>query len=221
MKLWPNKENLSWWEFALTILITLIIAAELGIAMYGLRESKLQGDLLRDLKTNAEKAARLDERPWMNLSVGQGRLIDGQPLLMPIQLINSGKTPAKNVTGVIVVNLLHKGQEPTFAYETGHPRYAIDGGTAAPNFPANFLWAVLPEHLPPSEELKPVLVARTIQQGIASGDLYIVVHAKVTYSDIFGIEHWMTFCSYAQNSPLTTGPDASKCAQYNDADKNN
>lgn len=206
MKFWPNKENLNWWEFALTILITVIIAAELVIAIYTVRES--------------ERAVRLNERPWVNISVGQGRLIDGHPLLMPITFVNSGKSPAKDVSGEIVVNLLRKGQEPTFAYETGHPRYAVDVGTAAPNFPATLSWAVLPESLPPSEELKPILVSPAIRQGIMDGTLYIVVHAKISYSDIFGTKHWLAFCSYVENPPLLSGPNASKCAQYNDVDKN-
>jgi hypothetical protein len=217
--LWPNRENLSWWEFFLTVLITLIIAAELGLAIYALEESKLQGEVLRDLKDNEERAARLNERPWMNVAVGQGQLVDGQPLVMPIQITNSGKTPAKNVQGTIVLNLLHKGEEPGFIYETGHPRYAIDVGMMAPNFPNRLSWAVLPKNLPPSAPLKPISVSSVIRQGINDGSLYIAAHGRITYDDIFGKSHWMTFCSYAQNPPIT-GPDAAKCSQHNDVDKN-
>jgi hypothetical protein len=167
-------------------------------------------------------ALRVDQRAWINISVGQAPLIEGKQIEMPIRVTNSGKTPAFNVQGVIVVNLLGVGEEPDFDYKSGHPFYAIDVGAAIPNSPANFSFPVLPKYRTPQEPLAPVLDNSAITQGIGTGKLYIAVHSKVTYDDVFGTHHWTTFCSYSANSVgLPEKPVANTCGQYNNVDRNN
>jgi hypothetical protein len=57
MKFLPSKETMATWEFVLTIVITLIIAAELGFAWAGFSEAKDQYTVLRDLKTASQEQA--------------------------------------------------------------------------------------------------------------------------------------------------------------------
>ncbi len=169
----------------------------------------------------SEKTMRLDQRAWINASISQAPLIDGQPIKMPLKLVNTGKTPAVNVDGVIVVNLLSQNEQPDFAYRTGHPRLRFEGGTFLPGIPSDYLLPVLPKHLALEKPLNPILCTPEIRQNIENGSAYIVVHGKVTYDDIFGISHWLTFCTYSHNVPgLPTQPTASTCGKYNDVDRN-
>jgi hypothetical protein len=157
---------------------------------------------------------RVDERAWMNVGVGLAPLIDGQPIFMPVRLVDSGKTPAIKAKGTVIVNLLNTGTDPDFSFKAGHPRYNFDVGFIAPNQPQTIQWAVLPEYLPVSDVLVQTLTTPAIRQGMSDGSMYIVVHGKITYTDIFGGRHWMTFCALAENAkPSGTGSE--KCASYN------
>jgi hypothetical protein len=53
------------------------------------------------------------------------------------------------------------------------------------------------------------------RQQIIEGQPSIVVYGRVDYYDIFGIEHWFTFCQYTVPKGQWTG-----CKKYNDADAN-
>jgi hypothetical protein len=57
MKFLPSKETMATWEFVLTIVITLIIAAELGFAWAGFYEASDQYAVLKDLKTASQAQA--------------------------------------------------------------------------------------------------------------------------------------------------------------------
>jgi hypothetical protein len=60
MKFLPSKEAMSTWEFILTVVITVIIAAELGFAWAGFYEAQDQDQVLKDLKeASKEQAATL------------------------------------------------------------------------------------------------------------------------------------------------------------------
>jgi hypothetical protein len=164
----------------------------------------------------------LEQRAWMNVLVGKAALQDGSPINMPIRIINSGKTPAHNVQGVVVINLLEEKDQPDFNYRSGHPRYAINTGIAIPNFPSDMSWPVLPKHVPKGKPVNPIVTTSEIRTGIQDGSLYIVVHGRITYDDIFGTKHWIKFCSYAHN--VVGVPEqftADTCGPYNDVDKNN
>ena len=161
---------------------------------------------------------RLDHRAWIYFEVGRATLVEGQPILMPIRFFNSGKTPVMHMHGIVFVNLLNRREEPDFVYKPGHPGYEVSPGFIAPNSSQIVSWAVLPKYLPPQEELKTMLVTRTIRQGISDGSMYIAVHGKITYDDVLG-DHWLTFCTFSENA-RPTGTDAEKCVAYNDVDKN-
>jgi hypothetical protein len=57
MKFLPSKESMNTWEFILTVVITIIIAAELYFAWAGFYEAKDQFAVLKDLKTTSQEQA--------------------------------------------------------------------------------------------------------------------------------------------------------------------
>jgi hypothetical protein len=137
--------------------------------------------------------------------------------------VNTGKTPAYKLQGVVVVNLLKKTEQPDFNYEAGvHPRYSVDGGTAIPNSPNDFTWPILPAFVPQGQPIIPIVVNDSIKKGMQNGNLYIVVYGRITYDDVFGVGHWLQFCSYAHNAAgVPEQATADACGPYNDVDKNN
>jgi hypothetical protein len=167
------------------------------------------------------RTMRLDERPWINIIVGNAVLQDQTPIKMPIRIVNTGKTPAFKVHGLVAINLLEEKDRPDFTYIRGHPKFSISSGTIIPNSPNDLSWPVLPKYVPKDKPITEILTTKEIRTGIQDGSLYIVVHAKVTYDDIFRVHHWINFCAYAHNvAGLPEKPTGDTCGAYNDVDKN-
>src|ERR1700738_1783417 len=62
MKFFPSKDTMEKWEFILTIVITVIIGAELVYAVVGFSETKDQVSILADLKkASTEQATVLSD----------------------------------------------------------------------------------------------------------------------------------------------------------------
>ena len=158
----------------------------------------------------------------MNVTVGKTTMIDGKPIEMPIRIVNSGKTPAYDLDGLLTVNLLKDGEQPVFVYKNGtHPGYHFNGKTYSPNSPTDFSWAVLPIFVPKTDPINPILATSAIRRGMQDGSLYIVVNGKITYKDAFGVDHWIKFCAYSHTAaavPMKVTADS--CGPYNDVDKN-
>jgi hypothetical protein len=165
---------------------------------------------------------QIDQRPWVSLTVGTAVITEGTPIKTPIHLINSGKTPAYNVNGLVVLNMLKFGEKPDFNYKKGvHPKFKFEIRALIPNLPNDLQWAVMPKHAPENEPITPILGTNEIRQGIGDGSLYFVTYGRITYSDTFGAAHWINFCEISHNEPaVPLKPAAENCSRYNDVDKN-
>jgi hypothetical protein len=219
-----NSIKLATWCAVVAAIIYASIAAYQGCEMRRATRATEKAAIAAKNSANISKQTmHVDQRPWMNVIVGQTPLQDGSPIVMQVRIINSGKTPAFNVQGLVIINLLKETEEPDFNYAPGiHPKYSINAGTAIPNVPNDLSWPVLPKRVPENKPIKPILTTKAIRDGIQSGNLYIVVHGRITYDDIFGVGHWIKFCNYAHNAVRLPASKATAdtCGPYNDVDKN-
>jgi hypothetical protein len=156
-----------------------------------------------------------DERAWMGVSFGQGNisLADGQPFSVPLTFINTGKTPAKNVEGWIVVGIFDNGERLDFKYRHGHAHYRIHGGTIFPNGPMTESFQGIKHG---KKHAEPILITPSNRENVSSGRAFLIIHGKIAYTDIFGIKHWTTFCRFANQPSLIS----EECTRYNDTDDN-
>ena len=85
---------------------------------------------------SADRNFRTDERAWLGFSIGGTIKFNvDQPFLIPTRTSNTGKTPAQNVHGSVVVGVFEKGESLNFDYAPGHHNasYSIESGTIFPN----------------------------------------------------------------------------------------
>ena len=170
----------------------------------------------------AIQTMHIGDRAWVNVSTGQAPMTDGSPLVIPVTIVNNGKTTAFNVVGRMVVNLLPVNTEPDYVYKMGHPSYAFDVRALAPDHPQKVDYAALPKYLDPKRRLHPIMVTPKLREDMGKGYTQLVVHLRLTYDDIFGISHWVQFCASA--SAIIPGQKVHSandtCGQYNDMDRN-
>jgi hypothetical protein len=113
----------------------------------------------------------------------------GLNLNVLIKFSNYGPTPANKVEIVTVVEPIPKGKSPVFIYD-GDP--VVKFGSLAPNieqrvrqFPVTSISTG--EQRPLTDELWELLD----KDGVR-----LFTHGRITYVDIFGDSHWLTFCYY-------------------------
>jgi hypothetical protein len=157
----------------------------------------------------------VDQRAWISVVIPSEFQLEGASIPAPIQLTNTGRTPAKDVEGDIVATVLKKGEEPLFDYSVAHSYERLHAGAIFPNNPIHTTITVarygpqIPEPIVPTPEFR---------HEIATGQSFIIFYGKITYADIFGVQHWTTFCT-GSGSAIQLN-DVKKCVSYNDVDNN-
>jgi len=157
----------------------------------------------------------VDQRAWISVVFLSNFPLEGASIPAPIQLTNTGKTPAKDVEGDIVATVLKRGDEPLFDYSVGHPHNRLHAGAIFPNTPISTAVSLVRYGLQTAE---PIVPTPELRQEIASGQSFIIFYGKITYADIFGVRHWTTFCT-GSGSAIQSN-DLKKCVSYNDVDNN-
>jgi hypothetical protein len=158
---------------------------------------------------------KTDERAWMGFKFMEGSLTltVGKSFLVPTQLVNTGKTPAKNVHGSVRVGIVKRDEPLDFTYAPGHAHYELSAGTI---FPAGFINESFEAEQHGPDKPEAILLTKPMLDDIFNGKSIIVVHGKIVYNDIFGTEHWTTYCRYVLH-PEIISPE---CMRYNDTDDN-
>jgi hypothetical protein len=88
-----------------------------------------------------------------------------------------------------------------------------------PNAPSVAIGAYWMTQDPVTHEIKPTPVPPDDYISFSMGKLYYSIYGKITYTDIFGVVHWATFCNnFGQPEAILAGR---KCVdEYNDVDNN-
>jgi hypothetical protein len=165
---------------------------------------------------NADINFRRDERAWMAFKFMEGSLtftLD-KSFLVPTELVNVGKTPAKNVHGSIVVGVFKRGEPLDFAYSPGHASYKVMAGTIFPNGKIAESFEAIKHG---QDRAEAIVFTRPLKDELFSGQSFIVVHGRIEYGDIFGTTHWTTYCRFVLHPELIS----EECTRYNDTDNNN
>jgi hypothetical protein len=185
--------------------ILLEVAALLTLLVYT-TFAGLQWETMHD-------ALIVDQRAWLSVVIPLNFPLEGTFIPVPIQIANTGKTPAKKIEGDIVATVLVKGEEPSFDFDTGHPHNRIHAGVIFPNGPINVTIPIVRYGAQAPEAIVPT---PSLRQEIANGESFIIFYGKITYSDVFGTSHWTSFCT---GSGIAMG-DLKKCVSFNNVDSN-
>ena len=194
----------------------LAIIAYVVVTAYTLGEIKRQANSAQEQLTAGAEHFRLDERPWVGISFTAAAKITvtvGKSFFVPVTLINSGRTPAKNVTGNVAVDLLRNGEAIKFSYTPGRASYKIFAGTIFPTGAIDRSFESI-HHGPQRAEA--TIVTKEIFDSLLANRTLAIVHGRIEYSDPFGTPHWTTFCRNVFN-PSVIPID---CMKYNDTDNN-
>ncbi len=137
------------------------------------------------------------------------------PIGVPFDLQNTGKTVAKNFTDSMFAVIVPRGKDPDFVY----PSWSVTHGVT-PNFWENESFAKAHNVVAPEIPVYKIVDGKYVGADPAvDGPLTeenIAVYGKMSYSDIFGGTHRTTFCRWIHAlSPGIQKNINKKCAEYN------
>jgi len=161
------------------------------------------------------KAMRVDQRAWVSVPFPNTFPSNGAELQAITQIIDSGKTPAKEVQGDVIATVFKKDDNPTigdFSIGHSHERFHAPG-VVFPNAPIPI---TIPLGTYEAFGKKIIPADETLRKDIDEGKRFILFFGRLTYSDVFGVEHFMQFCTGSGHGiPSDT---LTSCLRYNDLD---
>jgi hypothetical protein len=156
-----------------------------------------------------------DQRAWVSVALPASFPLTGTSIPVTTQITNSGKTPARAVEGDVVATVLNRGEEPALGdFSIGHPHNRLYVGVVFPGAPIPITMA-LTHYGPKTGET--IVPDDALRQDIANGYRFILFYGRLTYYDVFGIQHWTQFCTGSGNAMQN---NLKKCISYNDVDNN-
>ncbi len=158
-------------------------------------------------------ALKVDQRAWVGFGEIKNNwtLEPNQLFSVTLPLENVGKTPAKSVSAGFKPTFFPKGKIPSNDELDGlvNPLMGPPASLMLPGQQHDFR--------PPGINATPI--SAEYVQKVESGDLVIYVIAKVTYIDIFDVQHWTRYC-WASDPDRLERIRFKSCKQYNEIDPN-
>lgn len=160
------------------------------------------------------RAMEIDQRAWIAITNADLPAINDSmtSLRAFVRIMDSGKTPAKRVQEQFILEQVRNGDEPTLDYSVSH--MAAERKVIFPNSFDDIPVALMTN----APGLNLVPITPTDIREFEHGDTFFVLFGRVDYSDIFGTEHWVKFCTWKGNQLTGRTFTAKKCTDYNDTD---
>lgn len=173
----------------------------------------------RDLRSNF----RTDQRAWLTRRVDRSPPVFlelGKRISLDVVIANIGKTPARNLNGSVVLDLLDSDQNPSFDYSGDRPRVYFTNQLIVPG-DSTHVGAHVIKRSSIGSPGGDVLTDNDVKQ-FSKGALHAVIHGKIYFDDIFSHQHWYSFCEYLEGGGRPAPATGDKiCSEQNGTDNDN
>jgi hypothetical protein len=181
----PTDYDFRKWSLRFSAALVLIGAA---YSFFAARQWLTMRDQVYEMK-QSKYLARLDQRAWVAVWQISGQPELDKPWHVVITAKNSGKTFGKKFFIVARYRIKELADpDPDFAAEEKEERAKRQFGNAG-------------NVISPNEDLSMILnvndgerMTQDVINYVKSPTIMLLVFGKITYLDIFGCDHWTTFC---------------------------
>ncbi len=165
---------------------------------------------------------RVDERAWLQFNAAPDKPGDyrvswqlsvGQPVTYPLQVVNVGKTAARNVDMKIFIEIVDADKEPQLSRVNATHGFPFGHITTGIVFPSQDFRQVV---VRPANGGAPEMATDQEMAAIKDGKSYLAVYGIISYEDVFHIQRWTRFCKFMGNGSF----QAKNCAGFNSVDNN-
>ncbi len=160
------------------------------------------------LQENQLRAMRVDQRAWVNIKFKPDDVEAGKPLRGTLKVVNTGKTPAKKISGIASLQIVASNKSPN--QKEGILKDTTFSGLLFPGDELLF-------NLKSRDDKSDLALSKTDLEDLRSGKAYIAVLGKIGYEDIYDTPHWIKFCLWKDFASGTYS--AAECVNFNETDK--
>ena len=187
-----------------TVIVTIVTTAYVAVTYRQLQVMRVQS-------AASDESMRLDERAWIGITrVGISEFKAGLPPTIVVEVVNHGKTPAKNLKVKFYVADIAVGKPIPMYDFSAHRATGRNGSNLIfPNVTAKMLGTFM------DETGKPISLTAEGIKSFYEGRGVIYTVGRIDYQDVFNRPHWATFCFV---SVPTTPEDFTVCESGNDSD---
>jgi hypothetical protein len=121
-KIAKETRTIEWLQFGVNAVLAVLGGVAIFIYLGQLCEMRKQSKAATESVTEIQRQTRLSERPWLKLKfAGEEKtaevhptvkIAEGQPILVPMEFFNFGKTSALKIRAAIFLQIVDSGQEP-------------------------------------------------------------------------------------------------------------
>jgi hypothetical protein len=150
--------------------------------------TKEAADAATKAADTAALTMRLDQRAWVAVTAVNGaRPEPGQKFSFSVHFIDTGKTPAINVTIHPGDEILEFGHHPDLSLDTNPVRLGLLSPGSERTYENTFNRGAVKLEKLEKEDIE-FLKSKTLS-----------VHGRIAYDDIFGCHHWVTYSAYLKS----------------------
>ncbi len=194
---------------------------QLKIAQEQTRAAQRQAKAAQSGIELVQRQMRQDQRAWLTINFGDiPGIAEGKPLSIPIKITNTGKTAAMEFAAQIAVrrieNTVEAGAKLDFGFE--FPHMAETSSLLLSSDPPDVRSVMEVERVGPNGQIVPHNLSGAEVNRLRSGEDFVLVYARLTYKDIFGVAHATNACHFS--SPSGRNVYARKCSNYGSMDNN-
>jgi hypothetical protein len=162
---------------------------------------------------DAKRNFRVDQRAWIGVQFPPTpfNVQPGGTVEVPFVVVNSGKTPAKSVSGQFVTFTFSKEEPVAFNFDHG---WDLTYPVLFPNQPIPSKSILISFGTPKSDPAQIQIITPPIQAALTQEGAYLATYGWLSYMDVFGKWHWIHAC--ATSSPSGTSKLTKECVLYND-----
>jgi hypothetical protein len=199
-----NKKVLFWTKVSAVLLFIVIV-----IYYFQLRA-------MIDAVIATRQASEREQRAWFSAKAIPEKIDPVHFFTYPLRIDNFGKTPGRKVDAVTWLEILPSSESPDL---TGHETKYGAGfeHEVGEIVPGDHIELQVDRRKPGMKGTPDIWPTDDTEQAdIISGKKYVVVYAKVTYWDVFKVQHWTQLCLWRSNA---IGNKTYECSQYNRTDE--
>jgi hypothetical protein len=148
-----------------------------------------QIDEMQKARQHDREMSKLEYRAWLQFDQMEGGFTQNGALNAKVRFKNSGRTPAKDVHMWYSQEKALAGNKPKFSYINENDIYHH----------------VIPPHgrVNLTHGVNTFGVTNEQWTQIQRDALFVYLHGKMTYKDVFGDPHWLTFCFFYNSNSGT------------------
>ena len=190
------------WTFVVSV-ITCLAIVWYGWSALGQLKQMQQATKAATIAANAAQAqvvaaqenTQLEQRAWVGISAVRllpNPLEPGKPITVEVGLRNTGRTPAINLVINGVVEPTEPGTLPSFTYRKQED---VNLGILTPTPAGHYFdvsYSLIATRSLSTGEERPA--TPEVIERLQTGKIALYAHGRVSYTDIFGGGHWITYC---------------------------